>query len=404
VIQKFSPKTIHAFLKTRFPNKAVLENVVERVRLMHLRFLISQYSVRKDEQSLRDCVARLDRTISESKNSKRSLSLFQILPVASACLALNDLARCKSALAQYDQNHFAILNNHGVLELVEKRYSSALMWFSKALNANKTFPEVAYNIGLSLLLSQKPKKAFKYLHSIIPVSRQNPYVWLRLAECCVSYFRVRVTKLRRRNQLSSVVARRLNTSSQTFTILAMSDSKLFCLHNGGSEISLEFGQKACKIAMQVCGEEQNVLKQKATLLCQYICLELGDWQQANELSKSVTANSTDQVLRFLSRIYASQACFMMHDLQNSCGLLRPLLIELSLSKMTAESAVMLYQTAWRAFQANQDLEKSLTYKARACELDAGCREIVLTKVATELQNKMVQNAVSALNSYKPKDE
>jgi CCR4-NOT transcription complex subunit 10 len=218
---------------------------------------------------------------------------------------------------------------------------------------------------------------------------------------------MRVAKLRRQYQLTSVISRRLTTPIRTYTVLPMSDIRLFARYPENDEfgplLTLEFAEKCARNAIEMCGDSHPVLKQKSSLLCEYICLELGDWEQTNELNKALTGPAGDPITKFLSRVYAAQASYMMHDFGNACGLLKPNLIEVQVNQRL-EYATMLYQTAWRAFQANNsEKDKSQIYMNKAAEGDANCREMILTKVAAELQNKKIQNALKCLDSYQERD-
>ncbi|OHT11624.1 hypothetical protein TRFO_03815 [Tritrichomonas foetus] len=404
------------FLKNRISNQNVIKNLVEKIYSNTLRLKLAQSMHVNDISSssfVRDSLQKMDKNLDAKK--KKNASIYQILSLSSAALFQQDTKKLETILSLApNQQHSSILNNRGVLELVQKRYSSALLLFSKALSTSTThqmihpYQRIVYNIGLSLLQKQKPKKAFRYLYSIIPSLQHFAYLWLRLAECCVLFFRQRVAKLRRRTQLSSVVARRLSTATKTFTILPTSDAKLFSRYSGKCDgiernLTLEFGEKCARNAMSLCTEQQSTLKTHAALLCEYICLELGDWQKTFDLSKPMTTSNVEPVTKFLSRIYASQALYMMQDYNQACALIKPNLIEVQLNKNN-EIAIMLYQTAWRAFQAKQDLERSLFYMNKSSELDSSCREVVLTRVAEELKNKRSAPALAALDAYKPKEE
>jgi hypothetical protein len=185
----------------------------------------------------------------------------------------------------------------------------------------------------------------------------------------------------------------------------MSDSRLFArwpeTDDIGAMMTLEFAEKCARIAVELAGKNQG-LEQKSVLLCQYICLELGDWHRANELSQRLLAPSAEPLTRFLARVYASQACFGMRDYGNACALLKPNLIEVQFNK-TPEYAIMLYQTAWRTHQASPEDDKSPIYMGKAIETDPNCREVVLTKVATDLQNKKLASALANLQSFKDRD-
>ena len=309
-----------------------------------------------------------------------------------------------------DQGHCAVLNNRGILDIIQKRYSSALLSFSKALATRSKdelgypYHRVLYNIGFCLLSKEKPKKAFRYFYSIIPFLPQWPYLWMRLAECCAMYFKKRVAKLRRRYQLTGVIARRLSTASKTYTILPMSDSRLFARYRKtdetGSKLTLEFGEKCARKAMMLCNEGQANLKQSAMLLCQYISLELGDWKRAQMLNTSTPGATLDNATRFLSTCYTSQAYFMMKDYDNADSTLnRSVLDQIWFCNSNPEYTTMIYQTTSRVAEAKNHMEKYVKSISKCATEDKNCREVVLLQVAFELQRKRIDKALSCLEEY-----
>lgn len=415
-------QSIQNYFKGKINNQQFISLLTEKVHFAKLRYDVARAIKDNNEQSqnfLEDCVSKIAKISPETK-TKKTISLYQIMPISCAALLLNDQTKYTTINGfATTQTHFAILNNNGISEILEKKCSSALLHLSKALNTRKgteiyqPYHQIIYNIGLSYLLhkdKKKPKKAFRHFYSIIPVLSDFPYLWLRMAECCVDYYKARVAKLRKKTQLSEVIARRLSTPTKMYTILPTSDSKLFARFTPKGEgidanLTLEFGEKCARRAMALCSNQQSTLSMQAALICEYICLELGDWQRAIELSKhpSLSAANIAPVTRFLSKIYASQASFYLQDYANACNLLKPLLIELRLNQIT-EYAVMLYQTAWRAHYANQEIEKSMMYQNKALEQNQNCIENILTKVAIDLQNRKQQQALSHIQSYSSKAE
>jgi hypothetical protein len=150
------------------------------------------------------------------------------------------------------------------------------------------------------------------------------------------------------------------------------------------------------MAVELSGKNQ-ALEQKSVLLCQYICLEIGDWPRANELSQRLLTPSAEPLTRFLARVYASQAYFGMSDFANACAFLKPNLIEVQFNK-TPEYAIMLSQTAWRTHQASPEYDKSPIDMGKAIETDPNCRE-----VAADLQNKKLASTLANLHSFKDKE-
>ena len=201
--------------------------------------------------------------------------------------------------------------------------------------------------------------------------------------------------------MSDLIARRLSTPTRTYTILPISDSKLFARFGRLSEgiesnLTLEFGERCVRNALNLCNESQLSLKINATLLWEYITLEIGDYNQTIEINKSIVSNnnSIDPNIKFLSRIYASQASYMLGDYNNAFVLLKPNLLEVTLNK---EIGVMLYQTAWRVSLSINESDKSQNFLNKAIENNPNSREVLLTKVAHELQNKRTVQALAILD-------
>lgn len=255
------------------------------------------------------------------------------------------------------------------------------------------------------MLKQKPRKAFHYFYSLLDILQDFPYLWIRLAECCVLFFKKTVSKIRGAKQMSRLIARRLSTPTKTYTILPIRDYKLFSRYGRISEgieanLTLEFGERCARNALNLCNETQSALRINATLLWEYISLEIGNYEQTIEINKNVIANNNinDSVVKFLSRIYASQANFMLGEYQSAFANLKPNLIEVTLSK---ECGVMLYQTAWLASLGNNEPDKSQNFLNKAVEIDPNSWEVQLTKAALELQNKRTSQALAILE---PKPE
>ncbi|KAH0794431.1 CCR4-NOT transcription complex subunit 10 isoform X3 [Histomonas meleagridis] len=410
-----SIQNLSSFLKTTSVNENLSHKIIERYRYSHFRLEISQAIFKRDKKSL-DFLSKSINDFEESsefRNSQKSISLFKLIPLANASLFLEDYPKYDAYISRStDSNNPIILNNKGLYEIIQKKYSSSLLLFSKALSIRPTpvliqpYPKILYNIGISLLSKQKPRKAFHYFYSIIDSVPDFPYLWMRLAECCVLFFKLRVAKIRNATQMSDLISRRLSTPTRTYTILPISDAKLFSRYGRYTEgidsnLTLEFGEKCARNAIALCNDTQTSLKMSANLLCQYICLELGDYERTIDIEKIITDpnakispnNSIDTTTKFLSRIYAAQAMYMIRDYKNACSKLKYSLFEVTLKK---EYGLMLYQTAWRTFLANNDLEKSFKNMNKAMEIDPNAPEILLTKVAIELQKKRTQQALAIL--------
>ncbi|CAM9681153.1 unnamed protein product [Chrysoparadoxa australica] len=103
-------------------------------------------------------------------------------------------------------------NNMGCLHHKLRRFQVALHYFRKALQAigegmtnggplacgaeaadGRVVPSVAcetlYNTGLQLLLTDAPEEALRCFEKSALLFYNRPYVWLRLAECCIKHHR-----------------------------------------------------------------------------------------------------------------------------------------------------------------------------------------------------------------------
>jgi hypothetical protein len=137
---------------------------------------------------------------------------------------------------------------------VQKRSSSALLAFSKALTTRERreiihpFQQIVYGVrlSLSLLLKQQPKESFRHLHPIIPCCPRFPYLWLRHAERCVLYFRQRVVKL------TGFIAQ-THDPTRTYTVLPKSDTRWAEADDVGATTTLE----CARMAVELSGENQG---------------------------------------------------------------------------------------------------------------------------------------------------
>jgi len=111
--------------------------------------------------------------------------------------------------AQDDACAALFLNNLGCVHFLMRKPNLATLYFQKALQVPKpgnalggkaglTLPgvlatrhwldqraEIAYNAGLQLLMTGRPRAAFGCLEQCAQVFRTWPRLWLRLAECCI---------------------------------------------------------------------------------------------------------------------------------------------------------------------------------------------------------------------------
>ena len=402
-----------SFLKGKGFSESLINSILTRINISNQRITALQSTLHHATETL-ECIIKNPIDSSSHSNSDYDL-VYNVLPLMNAALSLNSVNKYESFLNIFPQNqnqtHFVISNGRGIYELMNKRYSTALLHFSKALNSrrdqnlNHPYEQIIYNVGLSLLMKRKPRKAFKYLYSLIPVMSNTPYLWLRLAECCVMYFKNRVQKLRR-NQLSPVIFKKFSTPTRSNTILPTSDAKLFSRFPketnpktsfpGENNMTLEFAEKCASKAF-VLSENNQQLHFNALLLHLYIFLELGDINRAVELSNANQWLPNDTFYQ----IYSSHAYYLKGDSKIAGEKVSKLVLTSSFNSLPKENLLMIYQTAARVNQSNQDVTK---YLNKASEQDSRSPDVVLTKVAFELQNRRNNNeALNLLNSYGEKE-
>merc|ERR1719357_2256223 len=104
-------------------------------------------------------------------------------------------------------------NNMGIIHVMMHKPRLAAYYFQRALKSmtpssapmaevGKGLPgtlatrhwldrraEVAYNMGLQLLMCEQPNSAYKCFEQCAPVFRTWPRLWLRMAECCIEMHR-----------------------------------------------------------------------------------------------------------------------------------------------------------------------------------------------------------------------
>lgn len=360
--------------------------------------------------------------ISPDVKNRTLLPVKKVIPIAFSALFLDDKAKYNTVLDNCnEQNHFAILSNKGIYELIQNRYSSALLHFSKALDARHNnsvvypFHQIIYNIGLSLLKRNKARKAFKFFHSIIALMPTSPYLWLRLSECCVLFYKQRVAKLRQRTQQTPVIARTLCTANRKFYILPQTDYKLYSKYpliqpneelNDQNryliDLNLDFAEKCSRNAIALCPPDDKNLqgvKQAAELICSYVSLELGDGKRAVDKGKVVYSSpNADIQTQFLAKIYSAQGNAMIGEVSEARGILSRLMIESN--KVREKDALAVHSATFAlVYIASQNMRKAQDQVKKAIESAATSPEVVLTKVACELKNKKPQSAISALTQY-----
>lgn len=408
-----TPESVKEALSSKISDEKFLNKMVESIQFADLRVQVSKaQKLPPDEaKAIFEKIVESSNISQDTKN-RVLLPLKQVIPIANAALLIGDQRYIPILESADDQSHFALFNNRGIFELTQKRYSSALLYFSKALNSRKNntithpYQQIIYNIGLSLLMKKKPKKAFRFLHSVIPFMSKSPYLWLRLGECCVMHYKQRVAKLRKEKQYSPVIGKKLCTKTHSFIILPQTDYKLYesyPLTGEGviSDLNLNFAEKCTRNAISLCGDKYPQICQNAKLLNSFISLELGDGRRASEMGKSVyTSGNIDQQHQFLAKIYDAQGHYLMGDSTEARGILSRLMIESNI-RSEEEKFAAYSITFTHVCIASNDIKKAQDQLKKATEADVSCNrpEVVLTKVALDLRNHKIKQAIATLNSF-----
>jgi CCR4-NOT transcription complex subunit 10 len=195
-----NPDNLSLFLKSRKVKKPLKTELMQTIACIPIRRTIYDALVIHSAESPAALRALLDTfDVTPDIHHRPVLPLQQTLLLAQAALFIDDRKKFRDLLeAADDSSHFAIVNNKGLCELLQNRSASALLHFSQALAASHfqsvIYPlhKVVYNTALALLFQGSPKKAFLGFHSIIPLMPKSAFLWLRLAECCVSYYKQRI--------------------------------------------------------------------------------------------------------------------------------------------------------------------------------------------------------------------
>lgn len=406
-----NPEAIPTILASKNIDGQIAKEIAQNVQFAKLRYDVSQLVNKPMDEEARSQLESIvyKAEITADAKNRPSMCVAQVLPLSCAALRLPDQMKFQTVLETSDDpSNFAILNNRGIYELLQKRYSSALLHFTKSLNSRPNneliypYHQVAYNLGISLLMKHQPQSAFQFLYPIIPLMSRSPYLWLRLAECIVMYYKERVQELRRKTQLNSVIAKKLHAEGRTFYILPLPDAKLFAQDKEGHKnMTLDFAEKCTRNSITLCGEnpQLNSVRRAAELLCSFIALELGDGKRAADMGKTVTSDHTvDNQQKFLAKIYSAQGHLMVGETEDASRILSRLLIENDLKKEKNQQ-IWHALTFARVGMATNDTKRVETQLQKVSDPDQKRPEWVLTNIAFELQRRRVKQAHSILLTY-----
>ena len=403
----FPGDSVQTFLQSKNIDSSFANPVVEATQFHKFKLEISELIRQnpKDGKAIEQYKKmRQEIDISEEAKANPNVPLSKGIPLSALAFHFSDFETSKAILDTIQDNtHFAVYNNKGIFELLSHRYSVALLHFSKALNARHNnelvypFHLVAYNIGLSLLLKRKPCRAFKYLQSIIPLMKNSPFLWLRLAECIVLYYKQRIRKLRERSQVSPILLAKYSTDKQSFYILPRSNMQLFESDTKEvKDMNLVYAANCARNSITLCKPDQEAVRHKAELLCSYICLELGDGTTASEMSRRASEDSSSEL--FPAKIYAAQGLMLNNNYEEASKYLSRLVVESSFSKETDVNTLNFLTLAHVCLKMN-DFKKAENQLTKAADSDSKRTELVLTNIWLDLQRKHPLQAIQEIKDY-----
>ena len=226
-------------------------------------------------------------------------------------------------------------NISGIKNLYLKKYFKAQECFNELILSREhdflSYPleKVYYNLALSMLFTDRPKKAFNLFYGLLESCSNFKHVWLRLAECCVLYYKKKVQKLRGEIQESPILYKKFSTKWKQYTFLPPTSIKIFSKYCSSQDISLEFANICCQNAINICEKTQNKSKddQKFSDYCHliriYICLELENYNLAIDICKYCLKNKSNE-MNFYGKIFESQALFYLQNIDSAINSLNSL--------------------------------------------------------------------------------
>jgi len=407
-----SPEKINDITKHYGIDGISSKSIEQCISAARIRLEVSKYTNGDGDQTkqeLDSIIAKAE--ISPDSKSRQIIPVGVAIPLACAALYVGDFMRFQSALESSDDPfNFAILNNRGIHELNQKRYSSAILHFSRAMNTRTNseliypFHQIVYNFALSLHMKRKFYKAFQYFYMIIPFMSKNPFFWFRLAECIVHYYKYRVAKLRLRKQYSPIIAQRLVTTSCTIYVLPMSDRKLFESNKKNvKDLDLVFGEKCARNCISLVGENPNLmqLKRSAELICSFLYLEMNNGKRAVEMAKSIiTDNTVDRTTQLLSKVYSAQGFLLSGEREEASKMSSRLLVERDL-KREKEQQLLMTLTFILCLIENGENPRVEEKLSKAKNEDGKRTEVILIQIAHELKRKHYKQVLSIIHSNLP---
>jgi len=241
----------------------------------------------------------------------------------------------------------AVLNNIGCLHFRLGRLGLAQLYFNKSIGhankalasnmSNETIPRnlslnqllrrqratIIYNVGLSLLHLGDSQNALDCFVKVSASLRSSPYVWIRMAECCLQIHGTKLKAITDAYQNCLVESHIEGTSRGDIFFLPRSrrwhEEKLI---NEEGRYGLTHAVVWLKTAIGLCraqGPKQNPLntsrlrklEHTAVLKLSYCLLCLQQPQESNQLlAKLLREKDLDSTVKFLASIYIAEALCM----------------------------------------------------------------------------------------------
>jgi len=241
----------------------------------------------------------------------------------------------------------AVLNNIGCLHFRLGRLGLAQLYFNKSIGhankalasnmSNETVPRnlslnqqlrrqratIIYNVGLSLLHSGDAHNALDCFVKVSPSLRSSPYIWIRMAECCLKLHTTKLKAITDTHQNCLVESHVEGTTRGDIFFLPRSrrwhEEKLI---KDEGRYGLTHAVVWLKTAIGLCraqAAKQNPLntrrikrlEQTAVLKLSYCLLCLQQPQESNQLLvKLLREKDLDTNTKFLASIYIAEALCM----------------------------------------------------------------------------------------------
>lgn len=255
----------------------------------------------------------------------------------------------------------ALNNNFGVLYSAMKKHNMSVKYMQQALkehlkfasenpskiNPSKDRPLYVFNLGISLLKSNRPEDAFECLVEASRHYPNNPRIWFRLAECCVMNYN-------KNNRQENIVSKmgtgahakllpgrnkdKYNISGESYAIPTLTlEFAALCLMNAITllpykEMTTDFASQtgpSCPMNyVQYCE-----LKNSALLLYSYVSLRLNDPTTTLEHCTTLLSHPGGPGQSALAHLYSAEALISLDRIAEATEHLNPTIIHNYTSKL-----------------------------------------------------------------------